>query len=154
MFALAHTPRTIHSLAQKEAAHKKTRTRTGDEGREKKMTTHNKKNTYDLKGKHFSCYPFLTSCRYWSQQPHRTKAVYNTAPICLRIRKKVGVFFLRCSFLASFEACCVWMMMIELRPSCAHREPFLRTQIYIRAKKKERENDVCSIEIKCLCCCS
>lgn len=40
---------------------------------------HDQKKRRDLKGKQFSCYPFLTSLRYRRQ--HKAAVEYNTAPI-------------------------------------------------------------------------
>lgn len=88
---------------QLKRKHKKTRTRKWDKERTKKKW---RKNSDDLKGKHFSCYPFLTFVARLKVAQSRLWA-YNTAPICLRIEKKGGVFF-ALLFLHVFMAGCGW----------------------------------------------
>lgn len=56
----SHIHTRIHNITRSsQRKHKKTRTRKWDKEENGKKST--KKKTDDLKGKHFSCYPFLTS---------------------------------------------------------------------------------------------
>lgn len=154
----SHTQKTRSSILSrtKGSEHKKTRARKGDE------RTHQKnddtKNTYDLKGKHFSCYPFLTSFGYGSSIQSRLLYTIQHLFVCV---EKRWCFFpsSRFSFLTSFEACCSSLILLVVnddddRIAAVVRTLWnaLRTQMLLLDTR--RYSGFGCIEIKCLCCCS
>lgn len=102
--------------------HEHTKIKSMREEKKREKNEDSKKRVYDLKGKHFSCYPFLTFY-FISERLYKAGFQYNTAPICLYREIKVVFFFASiCCTLLFLH--CVWFCY-EWWSNCGRRARLL-----------------------------